>query len=114
MTLTREYSAWSPDEAEEIIAPIARTPGPILRCLQAIQERFGTYRPTLSRSSPSAATPLVPTSTECSRTTPTYAPNPRLRYRFGYVPLRLARPSAGANCSASGSKRAKPTSGSPS
>ncbi len=41
MTLTREYAAWSPEQAEEIVAPIALTPGPILRCLQAIQERFG-------------------------------------------------------------------------
>lgn len=41
MTLTQDFAAWSPDEAHELIAPIARTPGPILRCLQAIQERFG-------------------------------------------------------------------------
>lgn len=41
MTLTRDFASWSPEEADEVIAPIAQTPGPILRCLQAIQGRFG-------------------------------------------------------------------------
>lgn len=41
MTLTHSFAPWSPDQARELIEPIAGTPGPILRCLQAIQEHFG-------------------------------------------------------------------------
>ncbi len=41
MTLTQDFAAWSSEEADQLITPIALTPGPILRCLQAIQERFG-------------------------------------------------------------------------
>jgi len=32
---------WSEDVACEIVSNIARKPGPVLRCLQAIQEKFG-------------------------------------------------------------------------
>lgn len=41
MTATQEFTPWSVTEAQELIAPIAATPGPVLRCLQAIQGRFG-------------------------------------------------------------------------
>ncbi len=33
--------SWSEDVARDIVSNIAREPGPILLCLQAIQERFG-------------------------------------------------------------------------
>ena len=32
---------WSPDVAKDVVAAIADEPGPVLRCLQGIQERFG-------------------------------------------------------------------------
>lgn len=35
------FESWSADVAREVIAPIAAQPGPVLRCLQAVQERFG-------------------------------------------------------------------------
>ena len=41
MAPTLTFEAWSVDTAREIIAPIASTPGPVLRCLQAVQQRFG-------------------------------------------------------------------------
>jgi len=42
MTITSPaFAAWSLEEARVIIAPIANEPGPVLLCLQAVQERFG-------------------------------------------------------------------------
>jgi formate dehydrogenase subunit gamma len=35
------FETWSADAAQEVIASIAAQPGPVLRCLQAVQERFG-------------------------------------------------------------------------
>ena len=35
------FPVWSPEEGRAIIADIARQPGPVLLCLQGIQERFG-------------------------------------------------------------------------
>lgn len=36
-----QFDAWSPDLAHEVVAEIAEQPGPVLRCLQALQDRFG-------------------------------------------------------------------------
>jgi len=42
MTITPSvYPEWNVDAARDVISMIAREPGPVLRCLQAIQERFG-------------------------------------------------------------------------
>ena len=41
MTHMATFETWSADTAKELIEPIASTPGPVLRCLQAVQERFG-------------------------------------------------------------------------
>jgi len=41
MTQTSTFETWSADTAKDLIEPIANTPGPVLRCLQAVQERFG-------------------------------------------------------------------------
>lgn len=35
------FGPWSPETARLVVAEIASTPGPVLRCLQAIQETFG-------------------------------------------------------------------------
>ena len=40
MSSTR-FEPWSKEQAREIVLSIAREPGPVLRCLQAIQDRFG-------------------------------------------------------------------------
>lgn len=41
MTQTSTFDTWSAVTAQELIEPIASTPGPVLRCLQAMQDRFG-------------------------------------------------------------------------
>lgn len=41
MTSPVEFDTWSLEVGTEIIATIAQEPGPVLRCLQSIQERFG-------------------------------------------------------------------------
>lgn len=41
MTTSTVFDAWSEQGAREYLAPIAATPGPVLRCLQAVQERIG-------------------------------------------------------------------------
>lgn len=42
MTITPSvYPEWNVDAARDVISMIAAEPGPVLRCLQAIQERFG-------------------------------------------------------------------------
>lgn len=41
MTQTSTFETWSADTAKDLIEPIASTPGPVLRCLQAVQEHFG-------------------------------------------------------------------------
>jgi formate dehydrogenase subunit gamma len=41
MTATTSFQTWSPEEGRAIVAMIASEPGPILRCLQGIQECFG-------------------------------------------------------------------------
>ena len=35
------FAVWSEEEAHSAIASIVHEPGPVLRCLQAVQERFG-------------------------------------------------------------------------
>ena len=35
------YPEWNAEAARDLISVIASEPGPVLRCLQAIQERFG-------------------------------------------------------------------------
>lgn len=41
MTAVTNFEAWSEDTARELVREIAREPGPVLVCLQAIQGRFG-------------------------------------------------------------------------
>lgn len=41
MTTATNFDAWSPDVARELVVGMAKEPGPVLRCLQAIQSRFG-------------------------------------------------------------------------
>lgn len=41
MTQTSTFETWSADTAKDLIEPIASTPGPVLRCLQAVQAHFG-------------------------------------------------------------------------
>ena len=45
MTLVNQFAPWSTQAGREAIEAIAGTPGPVLRCLQEIQYRFG-YVPT--------------------------------------------------------------------
>ena len=40
MTGTR-FDSWSQEAARSVVAAISDEPGPVLRCLQGIQERFG-------------------------------------------------------------------------
>lgn len=41
MMSSTHFESWSKDQARDIVASIAQEPGPVLRCLQAIQDRFG-------------------------------------------------------------------------
>jgi len=41
MSATMSFQSWSPEEGRAIVRIIASEPGPILRCLQGIQDRFG-------------------------------------------------------------------------
>ena len=41
MTTVADFEPWSADIARDLVAGIAQGPGPVLLCLQAIQDRFG-------------------------------------------------------------------------
>lgn len=41
MMSSTDFESWSKEVARDIVASIAQEPGPVLRCLQEIQERFG-------------------------------------------------------------------------
>jgi formate dehydrogenase subunit gamma len=41
MTAMLSFDQWSVDAARQVVRNIAREPGPVLRCLQGVQERFG-------------------------------------------------------------------------
>jgi formate dehydrogenase subunit gamma len=41
MTTVADFEPWSADVARDLVAGIAQGPGPVLLCLQAIQDRFG-------------------------------------------------------------------------
>lgn len=41
MTAVLGFDQWSADAAREVVREIAQEPGPVLRCLQGVQERFG-------------------------------------------------------------------------
>lgn len=45
MTSVRQFAPWSAEAGREAIEAIVGTPGPVLRCLQRIQQQFG-YVPT--------------------------------------------------------------------
>ena len=38
---TSRFDPWSQESARDIVSVISDEPGPVLRCLQGIQERFG-------------------------------------------------------------------------
>jgi formate dehydrogenase subunit gamma len=41
MTAVTNFEAWSEDAARDLVRGISQEPGPVLLCLQAIQDRFG-------------------------------------------------------------------------
>lgn len=59
MTTVAAFEPWSADAAREMIDGIAQEPGPVLLCLQSIQDRFGYV--------PAEAVALVADSCNVSR-----------------------------------------------
>ncbi|MFM8351153.1 MAG: NAD(P)H-dependent oxidoreductase subunit E, partial [Actinomycetales bacterium] len=58
-TLAKQVRPWSPEAGRTSIADIVGTPGPVLRCLQRIQQDFGYV--------PADAVPLIADACNVSR-----------------------------------------------